>query len=94
MKNVEKPGHNEQFIRKNHEVLIAFSQNVVNVLDEKAQQADFKHQCWQVVVQKQCTLHEKIRHKVDRVAEQESEADVFEFSPFLVVQINDLSTTP
>lgn len=60
-------------------------QNVVNVLDEKAQQTDFKHQCWQVVVQKQSTLHEKIRDKVDHIAEKKSEADVLKFSPFLVV---------
>lgn len=94
MKNVEKPCNDEQFVRKNHEVLIRLPKNVVNVLDEKAQQADFKHQCWQVVVQKQCTLYEKVRNEVHQKPEEQREADVLKFSPFLVAQINDLSTTP
>lgn len=69
MKHVEKPCHDEQFIHKYYEVLIAFSQNVVNVLDEKAQQADFIDQSWQVVVQKESSFHEKIRNEVDQVSE-------------------------
>lgn len=73
---------------------MALSQDVVNVLHQTAQQADFVHESRQVVVQKQCTLHEKVRHKVDQIAEEESEADALKFSPFLVAQINDLSTTP
>lgn len=94
MKYVEKPSHDEQFIHEYYEVLIAFSQNVVNVLDEKAQQADFIDQCWQVVVQKESPFHEKVRHEVHQVPEEQREANVFEFPPFLVAQINDLSTTP
>jgi hypothetical protein len=64
------------------------------VLDEKAQQADFVDESWQIVVQKQCTLHEKIWNKIDHVAEEQCESDVLKFHPFLFVQINDLSTTP
>lgn len=61
MKHIEKPANDECFVRENHEALIVLSQNVVNVLDEKAEQTDFVDQCWQVVVQKQCSLHEKVR---------------------------------
>lgn len=94
MKHVEKPYHDEQFIREYHEALIAFSQNVVNVLDEKAQQTDFINQSWQVVVQEECPLYEEVRNKVDQISEQQCEANVLEFPPFLVIQIDDLSTTP
>lgn len=92
MKHVEKPCDDKQFISENYELLIAFSQSVVNVLDEKAQKADFVDESWQVVVQKQRTLDEEIRQEVDEVTEKKCEADVLKFSPFLVVQINDLST--
>jgi hypothetical protein len=94
MEYVEKPRHDKQFVGENHEVLIAFPHNVVNVLNEKAQQTDFEHQSWQVVVQEQSTLDEKVRHEIDQIAKKECEANVLKFSPFLVAQINDLSTTP
>jgi hypothetical protein len=94
VKNVEKPCHDQQFIRENYEMLIALSQNVVNVLHEKAQKADFEHEGGQVVVEKQCTLHEEVRNEIDHVAEEQRESDVLKFHPFLVVQIDDLSTSP
>lgn len=64
------------------------------MLDEKAQQANFEDQCWQVIVQKECTLNEKVWNEVHQISEEQSESDVLKFSPFLVAQINDLSTTP
>ena len=71
MKDVEKPYNDEEFIRENYELLMGFRpQNVVNVLDKKAQQADFVHKGWQVVVQKQCTLHKEVRNEIDRIAEE------------------------
>lgn len=94
MKHVEKPSDDEQLIHENYEVLIAFSQNVVNVLDDKAQQTDFVDQCWQVVVQKESSFNEKVRNEIYRIAKEQREANVLKFPPFLVVQINDLSTTP
>lgn len=70
MKHVEKPCNDKKLIHENYEVLIGFSQNVVNVLDEKAQQTDFIDQCWQVIVQKESSFYEKVWNEVDRVAEK------------------------
>lgn len=63
------------------------------MFDEKAEQADLIDECWQVVVQEECSLYKKIRNEVHQISEEQCEADVLKFHPFLVVQINDLSTT-
>lgn len=94
MQHVEKPRNDGNFVGECYELLIAFSQDVVNVLDEKAEQADFEDEGWQVVVEEEGPLHEKVGHKVDEVAEEKREAGALKFPPFLVAQINDLSTTP
>jgi hypothetical protein len=94
MQHVEKPRDDGDFVCESYELLIAFSQDVVNVLDEVAEQADLEDERWQVVVQEERSLHEKVRHEVEEVAEEQSEADALKFPPFLVAQINDLSTTP
>lgn len=64
------------------------------MLDEKAEEANLVDESWQVVVQEQRPLDEEIRYVVNQIAEEENKANVLKFSPFLFVQINDLSTPP
>jgi hypothetical protein len=63
------------------------------VFNSCTQKANFEDKCWQIVVQKERPIDEKVWRKVDYVSEQEGKSNVFKFHPFLVAQINDLSTT-
>lgn len=57
----------------------------MNVLDDVADEADFKDKRRQIVVQEKCSLHEEIWHEVHQVTEKECESNVLKFPPFLVV---------
>lgn len=93
MKNKSNPNENGKLQYKNHEVLLQSFQNIVNVLDDSTKETNFKDECWQVVVKKQSAFDKKVWRKVDNVAQQKRISDAFEFPPFLVAQINDLSST-
>jgi hypothetical protein len=67
MKHVGEPQQHDKLERKNHEVLLRFSQNVINVLNDSAQEADFVDERRQVVVEEQCAFNEKIWRKVDHI---------------------------